>query len=305
MHRYILRRLVRMALVVLCVSLFTFHMVRLSGDPGTTMLPIDATPEQRESFRREMGLNRPLYVQFLLFAGNALRGDLGESVRYRQTVVHLLAQRLPATLELSLAALALAVSGGIILGVLMVVYRRTVIEVFGMSLSVFGISVPGFWLGIMLIIIFSVNLGWLPTSGRGTWRHLILPAVTLGVNFLGPIALLVQSGVSEVMRSDFVRTARAKGLSERTVLYKHSLRNALIPVISMIGVQIGTLMGGAVITESVFQWPGVGLLALQAVSVRDFPLTQGAVLFLAVVIVMVNFAIDLSYALIDPRIRYH
>lgn len=304
MSRFLAIRLLRMFIVVGCVAVFAFGMMRFSGDPSVTMLPIDATPEQRESFRRDMGLDQPLIVQFGHFVMALAQGDLGESLRYRRPVINLLISRLPATLELALLSVLFAGPAGILLGVLMVVYRRTIVEMLGVSASVLGLSIPNFWLGIMLIIAFSVTLGWVPTSGRGTWRHLVLPVFTLGAGLLAPIALLVQSGLTETLRSDFVRTARSKGLGAQSVLFKHALKNVLIPVISLLGVQFGSLIGGSVIIESVFQWPGLGLLALQAVNARDFPLVQGAVIFLSIIIVAINLAVDVAYSLIDPRIRY-
>ncbi len=304
MSRFLLLRLFRLALVVTAVALMTFLLLRFSGDPSVTMLPIDATPEQREAYRQALGLDQPLIVQMGRFIAHVARGDLGESLRFRRPVVDLLMARLPATLQLTLPSVVLAVLLGIPLGVMTVVYRKTILEAVGISVSVLGVSIPSFWLGIMLIIAFSVQLGWFPTSGRGTLRHFVLPVVTLSATLLGPVALLVQSGLSEVLRSDFVRTARAKGAGSVSVLFKHSLRNVLIPVLSLVGVQFGALMGGAVITEAVFQWPGLGSLALQAVYGRDYPVVQGAVIFISLLIVSVNLLVDVAYSAVDPRVKY-
>jgi peptide/nickel transport system permease protein len=301
---YLLRRITRMALVMWFVTFAVFVMLRYSGDPATVMLPLDARPEERQALREAMGLDRPLYVQYLIFLSGALRGDLGSSVRYRQPVVALIYERLPATVILSVAGMALAVALGIPLGVIQATRKGSAVDAIGTGVGILGFSMPGFWLGMMLIAVFAVRLRWLPSSGMGGWQHVVLPAVTLALAFLSYIALLVRDGVLEVLTYDYVRTARAKGLRSRAVLYHHALRNTLIPVVSLVGLQTGTLLGGAVITESVFQWPGIGLLALQAIGFRDFPLVQGAVFFLALSVVVMNLLADIAYGVIDPRVRY-
>lgn len=293
-----------MALVVWLVTLAVFVMLRFSGDPASVMLPFDATPEIREAFRREMGLDRPLHVQYAVFLARTLRGDFGSSVRYRQPVSTLIGERLPATLLLTAAGIGLTLLLGVPLGVIQATRRGSVLDRIGTGVAVIVFSMPGFWLGMMLITVFAVRLRWLPSSGIGSWQHLMLPAFTVASALLAYTSLLVRDGMADVLMQDYVRTARAKGVVERTVRYRHALRNALIPVIGMIGLQMGTLLGGAVITESVFQWPGIGLLALQSIGTRDFPLVQGTVFFLALSVAGMNLVADLLYAVADPRIRY-
>lgn len=293
-----------MALVVWLVTLAVFVMLRFSGDPASVMLPFDATPEIREAFRQEMGLDRPLHVQYAVFLARTLRGDFGSSVRYRQPVSTLIGERLPATLLLTAAGIGLTLLLGVPLGVIQATRRGSVLDRIGTGVAVIVFSMPGFWLGMMLITVFAVRLRWLPSSGIGSWQHLMLPAFTVASALLAYTSLLVRDGMADVLMQDYVRTARAKGVVERTVRYRHALRNALIPVIGMIGLQMGTLLGGAVITESVFQWPGIGLLALQSIGTRDFPLVQGTVFFLALSVAGMNLVADLLYAVADPRIRY-
>lgn len=242
-----------MALVVWLVTLAVFVMLRFSGDPASVMLPFDATPEIREAFRREMGLDRPLHVQYAVFLARTLRGDFGSSVRYRQPVSTLIGERLPATLLLTAAGIGLTLLLGVPLGVIQATRRGSVLDRIGTGVAVIVFSMPGFWLGMMLITVFAVRLRWLPSSGIGSWQHLMLPAFTVASALLAYTSLLVRDGMADVLMQDYVRTARAKGVVERTVRYRHALRNALIPVIGMIGLQMGTLLGGAVITESVFQ----------------------------------------------------
>lgn len=304
MRTYLLKRAIRMALVVWLVTLAVFVMLRFSGDPASVMLPFDATPEIREAFRREMGLDRPLHVQYAVFLARTLRGDFGSSVRYRQPVSTLIGERLPATLLLTAAGIGLTLLLGVPLGVIQATRRGSVLDRIGTGVAVIVFSMPGFWLGMMLITVFAVRLRWLPSSGIGSWQHLMLPAFTVASALLAYTSLLVRDGMADVLMQDYVRTARAKGVVERTVRYRHALRNALIPVIGMIGLQMGTLLGGAVITESVFQWPGIGLLALQSIGTRDFPLVQGTVFFLALSVAGMNLVADLLYAVADPRIRY-
>lgn len=281
-----------------------FVMLRLSGDPASVMLPFDASEEERQNLRISMGLDRPLYVQYASFLTRIGKGDFGDSVRYRQRVTRLIGERLAATLTLAFVGLGIAVIAGVPLGVLQGVRQGSILDWLTRTIAVGSFAIPGFWLGMMLIMLFSVQLGWLPSSGYGSWRHLILPAITLSVSFFAYVTLLVRDGIIETLRQDYVRTARAKGLRTRSVLFKHALRNALIPVVGFIGTQAGPLLGGAVITESVFQWPGLGLLAVQSIGFRDFPVVQGAVFFLVVGVVFMNLVADVSYTIVDPRIRY-
>ncbi len=302
--KYLLGRLVRMAIVVWVVTLVVFVMLRFSGDPASVLLPFEASAEERQLLRKSMGLDRPIYVQYGRYVARVLRGDFGTSVRYRLPVLSLIFDRVPPTLALTLAGMTVAILAGILLGVVQATNRGSWIDLIGTAVAILTFSMPGFWLGMILIVFFAVQLHWLPSSGMGTWKHLVLPSITLAAAFLAYVSFLVRDGVLSALAQDYVRTARAKGLPERSVLYKHTLRNALVPMVSVVALQTGTLLGGAVITESVFQWPGVGLLALQSISFRDFPVIQGTVFFLAIGVVVLNLAGDLLYTVIDPRIRY-
>lgn len=304
MRHYLIRRLVRMAFVVWLVTLAVFVLLRFSGDPSVTMLPFDASPAQQEALRHEFGLDRPLHVQYVYYVLRVAKGDLGDSIRYRQPVAGLVLERLPATVVLTLTGVGLALVIGVAIGIIQAVHSQSLLDRLVSAVVILGFSMPGFWLGMLLIMLFAVRLGWLPSSGVGGTRHLILPGVTLAAFLLAYVSMLVRERMLDVLAQDYIRTARAKGLPSRLILYKHALRNAAIPVASLVALQTGTLFGGAVITESVFQWPGIGLLALQAISFRDFPLVQGAALLLALAVVIMNLAADLLYSILDPRIRY-
>ncbi len=301
---YILRRLVQIVPVVLGITLVTFFLVRLTGDPAAIMLPPEAPPEVRAAFRQEFGLDDPLPVQYARFVANALRGDFGRSIRYREPVLDLFAERLPASFQLSAAALALAIVVGVPLGVVSAVRRNGGLDNTVRVASLLGQAVPSFYLGLLMIMVFAVNLRWLPTGGYGTPQQLIMPAVALAVFLVALLARFTRGAVLDVLRQDYVRTARAKGLAELTVLSRHVLKNALIPVVTVIGLQVGALFSGAVVIETVFAWPGVGRLIVQAIQTRDFPIVQATVLIVSVAFVLVNLAVDLAYAWIDPRIRY-
>ncbi len=333
MQTYMLKRLFLLLPVLLGISLVVFFVIHLiPGDPVTVMLGEKASPEVAEKWREELGLNDPLYVQYSKFLGRAVQGDLGKSIRNGEMVSKLLVQRLPATLELTFISMLIAVTIGVFLGVVAAVRQYSIWDNFSMVLAIAGVSMPVFWLGLMLIIVFTINLGWLPATGRLTvgldisrisglhlvdslltmnfkgfhdaLRHLIMPAIALSAVQLAIIARLTRSSMLEVIRMDYIRTARAKGLSERVVIYKHAIRNALIPVITIIGLTLGRLLGGAVLTETVFAWPGIGKMAVDAIYARDFPLVQGIVLIVATGFVIVNLLVDYCYAMIDPRIRY-
>jgi peptide/nickel transport system permease protein len=305
MGSYIRRRLLHSLVVIWGVTLIVFFLVRLApGDPATMLLAESATPEQIEQAREKWGLNEPIPIQYLVFMGRALRGDLGDSLFFQQPALKVLLDRMPATLQLSAVALFFSLSVAIPVGVLSALKRNSIWDYLGTGLAMLGQAMPPYWLGIMLILLFSVSLGWLPTSGRGSWRHLILPAITLGSVLMALITRLVRSGMLDVLNEDYVRTARAKGLPNRLVLVRHAMRNILIPLVTVIGLQLGALFGGAVITESIFAWPGVGRLALQAISARDYPLVQASVLIISVVYVFLNLAVDIIYVYLDPRIRY-
>ncbi len=305
MATYIRRRLLQSVIVVFGVSVLVFFLLRLApGDPVLMLLAESAGPEQIAAARAKWGLDKPIYVQYGVFLSRAVRGDLGNSLFFQQPALEVLMERMPATLQLSAVALFFSLSIAIPVGLLSALKRDTIWDYLGTNLAMLGQALPPYWLGIMLILIFSVALGWFPTSGRGTWRHLVLPAVTLGSVLMALITRLVRSGMLDVLSEDYVRTARAKGLPERTVIIRHALRNILIPLVTVIGLQLGALFGGAVITESIFAWPGVGRLALQAISARDYPLVQASVLVISVVYVFLNLAVDLIYVYLDPRIRY-
>lgn len=305
MGTYISRRLLQSLIVVWGVSVLVFFLLRLApGDPVLMLLAESASPEQIAEARAKWGLDKPIAVQYVVFLGRALRGDLGNSLFFQQPAIEVLLERMPATLQLSAVALFFSLIVAIPVGLLSALKRDSFWDYLGTGLAMLGQAIPPYWLGIMLILLFSVNLGWLPTSGRGTIWHLVLPAITLGSVLMALVTRLVRSGMLDVLSEDYVRTARAKGLRERTVILRHALRNILIPLVTVVGLQLGALFGGAAITESIFAWPGVGRLALQAISARDYPLVQAAVLLISVVYVFLNLAVDILYIYLDPRIRY-
>ena len=306
MGAYIRRRLVQSVVVVWGVSVLVFFLLRLApGDPVSLLLVESASPEQVAAAKAKWGLDKPIPVQYAVFLGRALRGDLGDSLFFQQPAIEVLMERMPATLQLSAAALLFSLSVAIPIGMLSALKRDSFWDYLGTGLAMLGQAIPPYWLGIMLILVFSVALGWFPTSGRGTLSHLVLPAITLGSVLMALVTRLVRSGMLDVLGEDYVRTARAKGLRERSVIVRHALRNILIPLVTVIGLQLGALFGGAVITESIFAWPGVGRLALQSINARDYPMVQASVLVISVVYVFLNLAVDLLYVYLDPRIRYN
>ena len=333
MSRYLLRRLLEMVPVFFGVILVVFVISRLTpGDPARIILGERATPEAMAQLREALGLDEPLPRQFVGYHGRAVRGDLGRSIQSNERVIIDLATRFPATVELTVSAMLIASTVGVLTGVLAAVRQNSWFDGFSMFAALFGFSMPIFWLGIMLILLFAWQLGWFPISGRldfaielqrvsnfyvidalvtRNWaaltdalRHLVLPAVTLSTVPLAIIARMTRSSLLEVLRQDYVRTARAKGLAERRVVLAHALRNASIPVITVIGLNVGSLLGGAILTETIFAWPGVGRLVVDAIFARDYPVVQGTVLVIAIVFVLVNLLVDLAYAYLDPRIRY-
>jgi len=301
---YILRRTLHALLVVVGVSTVIFAISRLSGDPVSLMVPFDVPQAQRQAIRTDLGLDRPLPVQYLDFLAHAARGDFGTSVRNRVPALRLVVERVPATLELAALALAFAVILAIPLGMLSALAHNTGWDLVGMTIAFLGQSIPSFWLGILLILVLGVNLRWLPISGAGTPLHLIMPAITLGSFFMASLARLTRSSLLEVLGQDYVRTARAKGLAEVVVIGLHALKNAAIPVVTAIGIYVGQLLSGAVITEQIFAYPGVGRLAIDAISTRDFPVVQANVIFVSVVVVALSLLVDMLYLALDPRIRY-
>jgi peptide/nickel transport system permease protein len=300
---YGFRKIFHTLFVALGVVTLVFAALRLSGDPAATMLPGDASVDELRDLRRALGLDQPLWAQYLGFLRGAVTGDFGTSFRHQQPALPLVLERLPATLELAGAALLLAVAVALPLGVLAAIYRGRALDVLAMGFAVVGQATPYFWMGIMLILIVSVELGWLPTSGRGGLERLILPAITLGTHFAASLARLTRTSMLEVLGQPFVTTARAKGLSEWSVILGHALKNAAVPVVTLIGLQFGTLLGGAVVTETIFAWPGVGRLAVQSIFVRDYPVVQAGVFVLALTFVFLNLVVDLLYGVLDPRIR--
>ena len=291
--------------VVIGITLIVFVLVRISGDPVVLMLPEDAEQWQVEALREALGLDRPIPTQYVMYLRDLLRGDFGTSLRYtNQAALPIVLERLPATLQLTLAALVVAVVISFPLGIIAAVYRNRWPDVFSTSFAVLGQAMPNFWLGIMLILVFAVFLGWLPVSGRAGVASYVLPAITLGTALAALLTRLMRSSLLEVLNQDYVRTATAKGLQRRSVLLKHAVRNALLAYVTVLGLQVATLMAGAVVTEQVFAWPGIGLLAIQAINSRDMPIIQGVVVVAALIVMTANLAVDVLYALIDPRISY-
>jgi ABC-type dipeptide/oligopeptide/nickel transport system permease component len=305
MRTYILRRVAQSALTLLGVSVLVFVILRvLPGDPARMLLPDGAPESAVAELNRQLGLREPLIVQYGLFLRSVARGDFGQSFQYRAPALRVVLERLPATVQLTLAAMLVTIAVGVSLGIFTAVRRGTRYDVAGTIVAVLGQSLPNFWLGIMLILLFGVALRWLPTSGFAGWTSLVLPAVTLAAFPTALVARLTRSSMLEILNRDYIRTGRAKGLAEQNVVLRHALRNAAIPVLTVIGLQIGALLGGAVITESVFAWPGMGKLIVDAIFFRDFPVVQTVLILSATVFVAINLLVDLLYTVIDPRIRY-
>lgn len=307
MFRYFLYRLAAVIPVLFGVSIAVFVMVRLvPGDPVQLMFtnqPLPS-PARLEEIRHQLGLDLPIWKQYLNYLTGVLQGDFGQSIRSRQPVFEEIVQRLPNTLRLTFASLAVAITVGILAGVLSAVYKGRWIDKVSMVVSILGISIPGFWFGLMIMLLFGVRLEWLPVSGATSWKHLVMPAITLGLISSAIIARLTRASMLDALGQDYVRTARAKGLRGSTVVTRHALRNAFIPVVTIIGLQIGGLLSGAFIIETVFAYPGVGQLAVTALQARDFPVIQGIVLMVAAIYVCVNLLADLVYGFLDPRIQY-
>jgi len=312
-RRYVARRVAALAATLLFVSALVFVVVRvLPGDPAAIIMGTEGSPEALARLRESMGLNQPLTVQYAQWVGGALRGDLGRSIQYDVPVGGLIVSRLPVTLPLALLAALFMVAAALPLGIYAATHHRRGGDYLAMIVSQVGISVPQFWSGLLLILLFSVHLGWVSSGGFEGWssglapalRSLLLPAIALGLFQAAVLVRATRSAVLDVLREDYVRTARAKGLSERRVINVHTFRNALIPVVTVAGIQLGQLMAGAIVLESVFALPGLGRLALGAISARDLPVVQGVTLFVASSIVLINFAVDLAYGMLDPRIRY-
>ncbi len=299
----IFRRFLRALLTLWLVVSVVFVILHLSGDPVITLLGPDAQPAQVDALRHELGLDLPLPVQYARYFVALARGDFGLSLHQRQPSLRLVLERFPATLQLATAAFALSIAIGLVVGLLAALLQRSFWDRLSMSIISFLQAGPTFFIGILLILFFSVHLGWFPSSGRGTVKQLVLPAVTLAIATTANISRLTRSTLLDVLGADYIRTARAKGLHQRQVVLGHALKNAALPLVTFLGIEIGGLLTGAVITETVFAWPGLGRLAVDAVSTRDYPVVQASVLFIAAVFIGINFLIDCSYTLLDPRVR--
>ena len=303
MTRFVLGRSLRGIVTLWAVVTVVFIVLRMSGDPAEVMLGAEASPEAIEAFRRSHGLNDPLPVQYGQYLVNVLQGDFGDSLKDRRPALEVFRSRIGATLELGLAAVVIAVVVGLPLGILAALRRNSVWDRTAMAVAFIGQSAPNFFVGILLILFLSLQLNALPSSGRGSWQQLVMPAFTLATGLLAGLARMSRSSLLEVIRQDYVRTARSKGLSNRSVVLGHCLRNAAIPVVTLFGLSVGALIGGAAITETVFAWPGVGRLAVNSVSSRDYPVIQLIVIVIAASVVVTNLLIDIAYGLLDPRVR--
>ncbi len=306
MQAFLLRRLIQSALTLIGVSIVVFLMLYLTpGDPVTIMLQgSNATPQQVETLRHQLGLDQPVYVRYLHYVGDAIHGNLGRSYQTHESVLKAILDQFPATLELTFAALFVAVVIGLLFGTIAAIRRDTWIDTLSMNISLFGVSIPNFWLGMLLILAFSLRFRVFPAIGTGGVKHLVLPAIALGWGYAAIIARLVRHSLIEVMQNDYIKTARAKGLVERTVIRRHALKNALIPVVTIVGLQFGHMLANAVIIESLFARRGIGRLIVTGILSKDFPMVQGVVLFAAAGYVLANLVVDVSYAFLDPRIRF-
>jgi ABC-type dipeptide/oligopeptide/nickel transport system permease component len=305
MRAYIVRRIIHSIVTLIGVSLVVFGMLRvLPGDPAKMVLPEGASAAQVEQVRRQLGLLEPLYVQYGVFVSSIARGDFGQSFQFRAPVTAVIAERIWPTVHLATVSFLLTVILGVPAGIVAAARHRTLVDYGSIFLAAFGQSLPNFWLGIMLILLFGVALGWLPTSGYQGASYLVLPAITLAAYPMALVARLTRSSMLEVLTKEYVRTARSKGLHERAVVVRHALKNSAIPVVTILGLQIGVLLGGAVITESVFAWPGIGKLAVDSIFQRDFPVIQAILTLSAAVFIVINLLVDLTYTVLDPRIRY-
>lgn len=302
MTAYLVRRLLYALFVILGVSVIVFVLVRLSGDPTALMLPLDATEEDVARLRHQLGFDRPLPIQYVDFVGNALRGEFGTSIRHQQSAMDMVIDRIPATFQLMALSLLIALGIALPMGILSALYPDSLIDRLSVVMALVGQAIPNFFLGIVLILMFSVQLRWLPSSGRGGIEHLLLPSLTLGTAAAAFINRLLRSSLREVLGTDYIRTARAKGRAWNAIVFRHALRNAAIPVVTVIGLQIIQLVGGAIVTETVFAYPGAGFLLVQSLGNRDIPVIQAFVMLIAVAVIIVNLVIDLIYGLLDPRV---
>lgn len=304
MRKYIIRRILQIIPVLLLISLLVFGLVHIAGDPVALMLPEEATEEDRERLRSALGLDKPFVVQYGIFIGNMVKGDFGKSFKYSQDALPIVLSRLPATLQLAFSSMVIATIIAIPLGIWSATKRNTFIDFFASGGSVLGKAMPNFWLGIMLILLLSVTYQIFPVSGRGTLAHLVLPSITLGASVAAEMTRLIRSSMLDTLSQDYIRTAKSKGVRNVFVVYKHAFRNALIPVITIMFLQTSALVGGAVVTEAVFSWPGLGQLLVQAVNSRDMAIVQAAIFVIAIMVIVMNLIADILYRLLDPRIQY-
>ncbi|MES1043576.1 ABC transporter permease [Heyndrickxia oleronia] len=304
MKKYLVKRLLQIVPVLFIITFVVFVLVYLAGDPVALMLPEDASEADREALRTALGLNQPFLYQYFHFIGDLIQGNFGTSFRYHQEALPLVLERLPATFELAAASMLIAIIIAIPLGIFSAQKRNSFVDLFITGGSVLGKAMPSFWLGIMLILMLAVNYQIFPVSGRGTWAHLILPAITLGTGVAAEMTRLVRSSMLDILNQDYIRTAKSKGVSDTLVVYKHAFRNSLIPVVTITSLQVTHLVSGALITETVFSWPGLGQLLVQAVNGRDMAVVQAAVFVIAILVILINLITDLIYRLLDPRINY-
>lgn len=304
MKKYLLRRFLQMIPVLFIITFVVFVLVYLAGDPVSLMLPEDASEADREALREALGLNEPFVYQYFHFIGDLITGNFGTSFRYNQEALPLVLERLPATFELAAASMLVAIIIAIPLGIYSAKKRNSFIDLFITGGSVLGKAMPNFWLGIMLILLLAVNYQLFPVSGRGSVMHMVLPAITLGTGIAAEMTRLIRSSMLEILNQDYIRTAKSKGASEMSVVFKHAFRNSLIPVVTIMGLQMSHLVSGALITETVFSWPGLGLLLVQAVNGRDMAVVQAAVFVIAILVIVVNLLTDIVYRVLDPRINY-
>jgi peptide/nickel transport system permease protein len=304
MGKYLMRRLFQIIPVLFIISFIVFCLVFVAGDPVALMLPEDASQEDIDQLRASMGLDKPFHIQYFTYMMGLMQGDFGDSFRYNTSALPLVLERLPATLELAVAAMVVAIVIAIPLGIWSATKQNSSLDLLATGGAVLGKAMPNFWLGIMLILLFSVTLGWLPVSGRGTFVHLVLPAITLGTGIAAEMTRLIRSSMLEILNQDYIRTAKSKGIHDFFVVNKHALRNSLIPVVTITALQTSTVVGGTLITETIFSWPGLGQLLIQAVNTRDMAIVQASVFVIAFMVILMNLIADLIYKILDPRIKF-
>lgn len=302
--KFLIKNILRIIPVLFIITIIVFVLVRVTGDPVSLMLPETATDEERAALQESLGLNEPLYKQYLVFLGDLVQGDFGDSFRYNQPALNIVLERLPASFSLAVASMIIATLISVPLGILSAIKRNSFIDLFITSASVLGKAMPNFWLGIMLILLLAVNFTIFPVSGTGSVMHLVLPAITLGTGIAAEMTRLIRSSMLEILGQEYIRTARSKGLLEIMVVNKHAFRNALIPVVTIMALQTATLIGGTLITETIFSWPGMGQLLVQAVNLRDMAVVQAATFVIAILVILSNLLADLTYRYLDPRIKY-